>query len=109
MSSQENIVKLPAITKAKEAASKLGFLEFNEASMTPEKRGHYVVINEQLEYVYCTAHILDDGQFCYFLPSPNLIQSSPDHPAARLYGNKVIAWAKLPDPRDVIHTLFPTQ
>lgn len=103
---------LPYITRPNhkpEARSRVGFIEFTDASITPTKRGHYIVINEQLEYVYCTAKILDDGQFCYFLPSPAEASRDPDSPAARLFGNKVIAWAKLPDPREVIHSLFPTQ
>lgn len=77
---------------------KLTALDFKEASLVPTEAGHYVIINEEQTYVKCVARFTDDGQFIAFCPE--FLPTTP------IIKTRVLAWARLPHPRDIIRHLF---
>lgn len=72
-------------------------LTFFPASMMPTKNGHYMVVNELGTYVKCMASFSADDQFQGFYPD-----FLPDR---QIIPSRVLAWARLPTPRDVIKKL----
>ncbi len=74
-------------------------LHFEEASVVPRHPGRYLVITELGSYLPCMADFTSDGQFVAF-------HADPPERRAPFARDRVLAWARLPDTRDVIARLY---